>query len=100
MAVLIVTVGLGAWLTLAELARLSDAGREMQPVVNGGAFLVVVVVSVIALVALAGWHALWLIPVGTWAFIEVYVRWFWNEIPGVGTSMDYIGYDPHAACSP
>ena len=96
-AVLIVAVGSGAWLTLAQLAHLSDAGREVEPSVNGGAFLIVVGVSVIALVALAGWHALWLIPVGTWAFSEIYVRWFWDEVPGVGTSMDYIAYDPRGS---
>ncbi|HUR86245.1 MAG TPA: hypothetical protein VMY78_12960 [Solirubrobacteraceae bacterium] len=54
----------------------------------------------VALVALADWHTLWLTPVGTWAVSEVYVRWFWDEVPGAGNSMDYIAYDPHGSIFP
>lgn len=85
----VVAVGLGAWLSLADLLQpgVEDAPDETRYTLVGA-------VGIVLLVAIAGWHTLWVMPVATCALALVYAQWFWDEPAGIPSGTDSLGYEP------
>jgi hypothetical protein len=88
LVVLIYAVALASWLTLADL----QTSYSQEP--NELRYVVVALPGVVGLVLLAGWHALWLMPLVTQAFAEVYEAYWWTPPAGIRDGMDYVSWYP------
>jgi len=88
--VVAVAIALGAWLSLADL--LEPPGNQSGP--GTAWYSAIAAVGVVVVAVIAGWHALWLIPVASCSFAAVYERWLWDEPAGIPGGMDGIGYAP------
>ena len=81
-------VGLGAYLTIGELPKhLGENPDDLRYVIVGS-------LGILGLVALAGWHALWLLPVATIGFAWIFESYFWTRPPEVGEGLDYLALHP------
>ena len=86
---LAVALAVGAYMSLGDLvtSRPADAG-------DGTPFVLLSGLGILALVALIGWHTLWLLPLVAQLFAWTYERWFWDKPEGIGRGMDFLGYYP------
>ena len=81
-------LALGAYLALGDLKTSFDAEPRHD------VFLVVSLVGLAGVVALVGWHAVWLVPAAAAAFGVTFETCFWTAPPGVGDGMDSIAFYP------
>ena len=83
-------VALGAWLSIGDLrtSAADTAGSDSHLLLSSAGLVV--------LVALAGFHAVWLLPAATLAFAVPYEAWAFDPPPGVALvgGMDSIGMHP------